>query len=135
MPLTRPVKLLVGLLTLWPILYMFLFMAFVLTTIIWSEIGRGTQHVPGFPVGMLLLFGAHLGTMLLMSALTVFYVVYLVKTERVPQDKKALWAAVIFLGNMLAMPVFFYLYVWPDHWPQASGPQAEAPARSVGMGG
>jgi hypothetical protein len=25
-----------------------------------------------------------------------------------------LWAVVLFLGNMIAMPVFFYLYIWPD---------------------
>lgn len=124
MPLSRPIKLLLGLLTLWPMVYMFLFMAFVLTTIIWAELGRGARHTSGFPVGILLLFSAHVGTILLVSALAVFYVVYLVKTDRVPEDKKALWAAVIFLGNMLAMPVFFYLYVWPDNWPRASGPQA-----------
>jgi hypothetical protein len=44
-------------------------------------------------------------------ALIAFHIVYLFKTNRVPKDKKALWAAVIFLGNMVAIPVFWYLYV------------------------
>jgi hypothetical protein len=53
-----------------------------------------------------------------MFGLIAFYILFLFKTDRVPQDKKALWAAVLLLGNMLAMPVFFFLYVWPDEWPK-----------------
>ncbi len=37
---------------------------------------------------------------------------YLFKTDVVPQDKKALWAVVLFLGNMISMPIFWYLYIW-----------------------
>jgi hypothetical protein len=44
----------------------------------------------------------------------IFYVVYLFKTDRVPVEQKALWATVIILGHMLAMPVFWYLHVWRE---------------------
>ena len=120
MVLSRPIKLLVGVLTAWPFLYMFLFFAFVATSFVWfsGAPGGGASHPAGPPTAFLLLFAAHLGTMLLMFGLIAFYIVYLFKTDRVPQDKKALWAAVLFLGNMLAMPVFYYLYVWPDEWPR-----------------
>jgi hypothetical protein len=40
------------------------------------------------------------------------YIRYLFKTDTVPKDKKALWAVVLFLGNMISMPIFWYLYVW-----------------------
>ncbi len=51
--------------------------------------------------------------MALSVALLVFYIVHVFRTDRVPADKKALWAVVLFLGNFLAMPVYWYLYVWP----------------------
>jgi hypothetical protein len=35
------------------------------------------------------------------------------RTDRVPADKKALWAVVLFLGNFFAMPFYWYFYIWP----------------------
>jgi hypothetical protein len=120
MILSRPIKIVVGVLTAWPVLYIFLFFAFIAGTMFWMSrsASGGGPHSSGPPVAFLLLFAAHFATILLMFGLIAFYIVFLFKTDRVPQDKKALWAAVLFLGNMLAMPVFFYLYVWPDEWPR-----------------
>ena len=119
MHLSRPLKLAIGALTIWPLAYMFLFFAFVAGTMLWTSlVPKGAAHSAGLTVAFVALFAAHLGTILLTFALITFYVVYLFKTDRVPQDKKALWAAVLLLGAFVAMPVFFYLYVWPDQWPR-----------------
>jgi hypothetical protein len=40
----------------------------------------------------------------------------------VPNDKKALWAAVLFFGNMVALPVYWYLYIWREPPSAASAP-------------
>jgi hypothetical protein len=113
MTFTKPVKLLLGALTIWPLVYMFLFMDFIATTMFWMG-GPGAQpseDSTGIPTVFLLVFAAHAATILLMFGLVTFYIVYLFKSNRVPPDKKALWAAVLFLGNMLAMPIFLYLYI------------------------
>ena len=131
MVLSRPTKIVVGILTAWPVLYIFLFFAFVAGTIFWVSrpASGGGPHSSGPPIAFLVLFAAHFATILLMFALIAFYIVFLFKTDRVPQDKKALWAAVLFLGNMLAMPVFFYLYIWPDEWPRRkAGAVGDGPA-------
>ena len=60
-----------------------------------------------------LIFRLHLLVMVLIVALMAFYIIHLFRTDLVASDKKALWAVVLFLGNLLAMPVFWYLYVWP----------------------
>jgi hypothetical protein len=120
MPLSRPLKVVIAVLTAWPFLYMFLFFAFIAGTMIWISAmpqGGGSDS-SGPAVAFLVLMAAHLATILLTLGLSAFYIVFLFKTDRVPQDKKALWAVVLFLANMLAMPVFFYLYVWPDEWPK-----------------
>jgi hypothetical protein len=122
MTLSRPLALLVGVLTLWPVVYLLLFFGFVATSFLWVAWTDGPTagHSPVLPLAVSLLFGAHFATILLMFVLIAFYIAYLFKTDRVPQDKKALWAVVLFLGNMLTMPVFFYLYVWPSHRPTTS---------------
>jgi hypothetical protein len=53
-------------------------------------------------------------TILLIFGLIAFYLVHIFKTDRVSQDKKALWAVVICLGNAFAMPIYWYLYIWRD---------------------
>jgi hypothetical protein len=52
--------------------------------------------------------------MLAIMALTVFYIVNVFRNERVDKDKKVLWAVVLFMGNMIAMPIYWYLYIWKE---------------------
>ena len=49
----------------------------------------------------------HPSTMLIVMALMVFYIVNVFKNERVDKDQKVLWAVVLFMGNMIAMPVYW----------------------------
>lgn len=102
-----------GIFTAWPILYMALFMCMVFGMMIWMELGRQEGRVES-PMIMLLIFPLHFLTMLVMLALMVIYIVHVFKTDRVPQDQKALWAVVLFLGNAIAMPVYWYLYIWRE---------------------
>ena len=119
MRLNRPIKVLVGLATAWPLIYVALFLAFIVVSTVIGQVSRGAGRHGG-PVIVVLVFLAHLGTIVLIGALQVFYVAYVVTSERVPQQQKALWVAVVFLGNIMAMPFVFYQYVWPDEWPRVA---------------
>jgi hypothetical protein len=52
--------------------------------------------------------------MLWIFILLGIYVVNVFKNDHVSKDKKALWAVVLFLGNVIAMPVYWYLYIWKE---------------------
>lgn len=110
MKLSKSKKIFIGILTLWPILYMFVFMAFMVA--IMAVTLRTPQPEP--PKLFFVMFAIHFFTILYMFGLIGFYVYYIFKTERVAKDKKALWAVVIFLGNIIAMPVFWFLYIWKE---------------------
>jgi hypothetical protein len=104
-------KLLLGAVTLWPIVYMFIFFILIFSTILFRpEPGAGS----GMPPMIAWIFGLHILTMLLIMGLTIFYIVDVFRNNRVDKDKKALWAIVIFLGNMVGMPIYWYLYIWKD---------------------
>ena len=91
--------------TLLPVVYMFYFFA--------SFGPSGGQVNPEEARAQFdFLWRLHMATMALILGLLVTYIVYLFKTEHVPKDKKALWAVVLFMGNMVSMPVFWVLYVW-----------------------
>ncbi|NLG84554.1 MAG: hypothetical protein GX493_08130 [Firmicutes bacterium] len=42
------------------------------------------------------------------------YIVNVFNTDLVDKDKKALWAVVLFFGNIIAMPIYWYLYIWRE---------------------
>jgi hypothetical protein len=109
----KPTKILLGIATLWPLLYIIIFFAFMLSQAFLISF-RGDLSPGGPPTGFFILFGLHLLTMLWIVALLIIYIINVFKNERVNKDKKALWAVVIFLGNMFAMPVYWYLYIWRE---------------------
>ena len=117
MELGKRAKLFVGALTLWPIVYIFLFIAFAVGMMFYASGVDAATRAQEPPAAFFLVFALHFATILMTLGLVGFYIVYLFKTDRVAQDKKALWAAVLFLGGMIAMPVFFYLYIWPEAAP------------------
>jgi hypothetical protein len=106
--MTKTGKTLLGAATLWPLLYMILFFLVVVGTMLFS-VGGGRDPIQGiFPIFILV----HLLTMLITLALSIFYIVNVFRNDRIQNDKKALWAIVIFMGNAIAMPIYWYLYFW-----------------------
>lgn len=97
----------VGVLTAMPMLYVAFFMCVAMGAIL-PERGRGNQ----VPVVFQFLILGHMFQMLLIGGLLIYYISYLFKTPLVPNDKKSLWAIVLFMGNVIAMPVFWYHHVW-----------------------
>jgi hypothetical protein len=42
----------------------------------------------------------------------IFYVVDVLIHKSVPKDQKYLWIALLFFGNILVFPVYWYSFVW-----------------------
>jgi hypothetical protein len=116
----KPAKIALAIASIWPLVWVVLFFCFVFGMMFFfSSTPKSGGVSRGMPLAVILFFSAHFLTMLLMFALTAFYIVYLFRTDRIAQDKKALWAIVLFMGNILAFPVFWYLYIWKE--PDAPG--------------
>src|SRR6266851_4214923 len=113
--MTKPAKVLLGIVTIWPAIYMaFFFMAVCL--LFASFLGVPSEG--GYPGRLLgILFPLHLGTILGIVGLGCFYIYHLFKNDLIDQDKKALWAVILLMGNMISMPVYWYLYIWRDNAP------------------
>ena len=112
--MSKPSKILLRVTTVWPLVYMLLFIV-VMLAIIWSTGSEKGEASSGAILWIRILPCIHLLTMLWVLLLLIFYIVNVFRNERVPADKKTLWAVVLFLGNIIAMPVYWYHYVWRDN--------------------
>ncbi|HUP62560.1 MAG TPA: hypothetical protein VNA69_19305 [Thermoanaerobaculia bacterium] len=61
----------------------------------------------------------HYGMMAVYALLLIIYIRDVRTNERLPDDKRALWGALIFFGSSPAQLVYFWLYVWPEDAPAA----------------
>ncbi|HJZ83477.1 MAG TPA: hypothetical protein VKD91_24115 [Pyrinomonadaceae bacterium] len=69
--------------------------------------------VPVIPaVAFAALFAIHLMSILSMFLLLALYLVLAVKRERFDQTTRIVWIVLICLAGNLAMPVYWFLYVW-----------------------
>jgi hypothetical protein len=129
MRITKPVAILIGLATIWPLVYIFIFFA-----VIFGSFVAGTS--PRAPGGTFesfqVLMVAHVGTMLISAGLLTFYIVHVFKNPALAGDRRTLWAVVLFLGNVIAMPIYWFLYVWREASRNVAHPSpSPPPARAV----
>jgi hypothetical protein len=98
---SRVTTILLGVITIWPIVYFVLFAAFLMFT--FATIGTKPQGAT-FDL-FRYVFVLHLLTILLMFALTTVYIVHAFRTDRIAEDKRVLWVVILFFGDMIAFPI------------------------------
>ena len=109
--MNKPVKIALGLASVWPILYGVLFFTMVIGTIFSAQ-----RDAPpaGFPVAFGILMVLHLLTILLSLGLMVFYIVRIVREPRHDPEKRIIWILLLVFAGWAAMPVYWYLYIWRE---------------------
>jgi TRAP-type C4-dicarboxylate transport system permease small subunit len=110
--MSKPKQLLLGVLTIWPLAWTVIFLvvvgSLILTTMSSSTTMPSNQSPAWFPLMFLLQFL----TIILIFVLLFIYIKNVFRNDRIPQNKKTLWAAVLFFGSIIAMPIYWYLYIW-----------------------
>lgn len=101
--MSKAKKILLGIATLWPILYMFIFFGLAFSFI---TNAANPEVVFGY------LFGGHIFTMLLMVILLIIYIRDVFENDMVLETRKTLWTILLLFGNMIAMPIYWYIYIW-----------------------
>lgn len=114
----KPGKVILGVATAMPLVYLGVFAVLFLSLFL----SVATGHLPpgtktsggGPPPAFIAMFALQCVMMTWTVVLLVIYIRDVFQNPRVAPDKRALWAVVLFLGNTIAMPIYWYLYVWRD---------------------
>ncbi len=109
--MSKRIKILLGLATLWPFLYIIAFLILVILQIYLfaTNTPRAAGDVPPLFYIMWALTGF---TALWMLGLTILYLVHVLRNHQLETNKRMLWAMILLVGNVFAMPIYWYLYIW-----------------------
>lgn len=110
---SRATTVLIGVLTVWPIVYMILFFGFIAFSFTSARSGNDSA----FPALFAYILPLHLLTILLMFALMAVYIVHAYRSDRIPNDRRILWVIILIFGGLIAFPVYWYLYLWRERRP------------------
>lgn len=122
--LSRRTKIWLGIASIWPIVYFALFIAGFVCIGMFAPMTVPAGHTghPSAPIAiiaMVLVFFVILPvlTSVLAMRLIAFYRKHIVNTERLTQDQKMLWGILIRLGGVVALPIYWYRYIWREPIP------------------
>jgi heme/copper-type cytochrome/quinol oxidase subunit 2 len=109
----KSTRILLGIATIWPIVYMIFFFT-VIFIAIFSASHDGSFEGSALPALLMVIFPLHILTVILVMGLTIFYIVNVFRNDRVDKDKQILWTILLFMGSIIVMPVYWYLYIWSE---------------------
>jgi hypothetical protein len=89
------------------------YMAFFLVVVGSAAIAGGGEPDDALLVPQAVLFSLHIETMLLIGVLLVIYLRDAWRNPELEGDRRTFWAVVLFFGNVVAMPVYWRMYLRP----------------------
>lgn len=110
--MSKSTKIILAVLTAWPVVYMFTFMGFVIYFFVTVAIKNQPPEPNHFPSVFAVLGILHVLTILEIFGLMIFYLVHLFKYSIISQDKKIIWLLVLIFAGILSMPIYWYFYIW-----------------------
>ena len=113
--MSRKGKIFLGILTAWPLVYIFLFMAFVFSMMILGPLAaEGGGEGPGalFAGGFGLIFIGHIGTMLLQFGLLGYFLYHVFTRDDLEQNTQLLWGLLVFMGGPIGQIIYWWKEIW-----------------------
>jgi hypothetical protein len=126
MALSKPVRIIIGIATLWYALYLLLTMVGILLFFgyVFLSLIAGGESVTNLPglfreiLSLEFMIPIHVCSLSLEVGLLIFYLIHTIKNTKASDALRiALGLGHLFLP-FVAMPVYYYLYIWREHPPE-----------------
>lgn len=125
---SRPIKILIGFLTLWVILYPLVFLVIWFPTVflipIMAEQSQSGAPFAVFMLVMLLMMGFMLLSSVVLMIMQVYYLWHVIVNQRMQSVLRVILGIGVFYFPIIAMPLYYFLAVLPAEPPAWSAPPA-----------
>ncbi|RPI91312.1 MAG: hypothetical protein EHM40_16115 [Chloroflexi bacterium] len=121
MNLTKPVKIIIGIATLWYVLYPILFIGGMFMSMgmlpFLERSGLSDGPFTMFPF-FGIIFPLHFCTIFVGLGLMAFYLVHVIKNTRGNETIRIILAIGNYVMPFISMPIYYYLYIWLENPPE-----------------
>lgn len=120
MKISTPLKVLLGLITAWLLIYPFLFFATWLTFIVGiSTVESQSSSAPGiFPIIAAGIFLILICSAFVQVGLQLFYIIHIALNKSANDIVRILFIIGLFFFAYIAMPIYYLVYILPDTPPR-----------------
>jgi hypothetical protein len=124
MNISKPNKILIGLATLWYVIYPIIFIGgmFLSMSVMPLLATRNNSSNPGGPFMMFPFFGMifplHFCTIFIGMGLMVIYLIHVIKNTKADETIRIILGIGCFFMPFIAMPIYYYLYIWLENPPE-----------------
>lgn len=133
----RSIKILLGVASIWPLIYALLFLAFVVFVIAYTgafqprplDVPTDEPLNPEFGAIFSGVFIVHMLTILVALGLKAFFIIHAVKNHALQQNIKIMWVVLLALTGIFAEPIYWYLNIWKEAHPAGTLPTSGASTR------
>jgi hypothetical protein len=98
---------LLGAATIWPFVYVFIFMAFWLFSFFSMQSGSGDLMTSA----MMVIFPLHALTMLMTMGLWIFYIIHTLKNQALSENERVIWIILNTMGGMMAWSIYYWMHI------------------------
>jgi hypothetical protein len=122
MNISKPVKIVIGLLTLGAVLFPFVIMPTMMLVMVFGSgfpffnphSGYNVPNMDAVLPFMLVFYGLMMCYSLVQLGLQIFYVIHEIKNKALTDTIRILFTLGIFFMPYVAMPIYFFAYLWKD---------------------
>jgi hypothetical protein len=128
MKLNKPLKILVGLATVWVAIYPFLFFGVWWVMVIgpglrFGAVSSSPSGSPGelptfFSIAAVTFLLSDCLTVFLMIGLSAFYLLHVIKNDTANEAIRVILGMGAFYVPFIAMPIYYLVFIWPDETPK-----------------
>ncbi len=112
MSLNKPAKIILGILTFIPLLFVITVLGLIISNF-FSMVFSQEPEIPMMLFSYLSYLLPYVFVVgLLALGLFVFYIVHIIQNSFLDNEKRILWIAIVFLAYGIAIPIYWYIHIW-----------------------
>jgi len=120
LPLSKTLKIVIGAATAWLAVYPLLFFVVWLSFPLSMMLSQRYPRMVGVPAaGFMAIFPLHCLTIVLMMTLSAFYLIHIIKNNAANDVIRVILGVGCFYMPFIAMPIYYYLFIWSDPPPES----------------
>jgi len=120
MNLNKSAKIVLGILTFLPLLFLISTLGFFVFNF-FSVFFSQEPEMPMMLFSYLSYVLPYLFLMILLAlGLFVFYIVHIIRNSSLDTEKRILWIVVVFFAHGVALPIYWYIHIWKNNAAKAT---------------